>query len=58
MKLIIIPAGVLRNPETGEFLKSPLMDLIVIIIAPVFVPMFMEIGYSPVLTQMAYRIED
>lgn len=28
------------------------------IMAPVFVPMFMEMGYSPALTQMAYRIGD
>ena len=28
------------------------------IMAPVFVPMFMSIGYSPALTQMAYRIGD
>lgn len=28
------------------------------ILAPVFVPMFMILGYSPALTQMAYRIGD
>ncbi len=28
------------------------------IMAPVFVPMFMELGYAPELTQMAYRIGD
>jgi aminobenzoyl-glutamate transport protein len=28
------------------------------ILAPVFVPMFMLLGYSPALTQMAYRIGD
>lgn len=28
------------------------------IMAPVFVPMFMTVGYSPALTQMAYRIGD
>ncbi|MCZ2258207.1 AbgT family transporter [Sporosarcina sp. G11-34] len=28
------------------------------ILAPVFVPMFMIMGYSPALTQMAYRIGD
>jgi aminobenzoyl-glutamate transport protein len=26
--------------------------------APVFIPMFMSIGYSPELTQLAYRIGD
>lgn len=26
--------------------------------APIFVPMFMLLGYSPALTQMAYRIGD
>ena len=36
MGLTIIPGGVLRNPETGEFLKSPFMDSIVIIIAIAF----------------------
>ncbi len=29
-----------------------------IILAPVFVPMFMKIGYSPELTQMFYRVGD
>ena len=28
------------------------------IMAPIFVPMLMEMGYSPALTQMAYRIGD
>ncbi len=28
------------------------------IMAPIFVPMFMMLGYSPALTQMAYRIGD
>lgn len=28
------------------------------IMAPVFVPMFMELGYAPEMTQMAYRIGD
>lgn len=28
------------------------------ILAPIFVPMFMTIGYNPALTQMAYRIGD
>ena len=28
------------------------------IMAPVFVPMFMRLGYSPELTQLAYRIGD
>ena len=28
------------------------------IIAPVFVPLFMRLGYSPEFTQMAYRIGD
>ena len=28
------------------------------IMAPIFVPMFMLLGYSPALTQMAYRIGD
>ena len=28
------------------------------IMAPVFVPMLMELGYSPAFTQMAYRIGD
>ncbi|ACB83663.1 AbgT family transporter [Natranaerobius thermophilus] len=28
------------------------------IMAPVFVPMFMELGYAPELTQMAYRVGD
>lgn len=28
------------------------------ILAPVFIPMFMRIGYSPELTQLAYRIGD
>lgn len=28
------------------------------IMAPIFVPMFMRLGYSPELTQMAYRIGD
>lgn len=36
MGSLIIPGGVLRNPETGEFLKSPFMDSIVIIIALAF----------------------
>ena len=26
--------------------------------APIFVPMFMRLGYSPELTQVAYRIGD
>ncbi|MGL5352878.1 MAG: AbgT family transporter, partial [Clostridium sp.] len=34
--LLIMPGGVLRNPETGEFLKSPFMDSIVIVIALAF----------------------
>lgn len=28
------------------------------IVAPVFIPMFMQLGYSPELTQVAYRIGD
>ena len=28
------------------------------ILAPIFVPMFMLLGYDPALTQMAYRIGD
>ena len=28
------------------------------ILAPIFVPMFMMVGYNPALTQMAYRIGD
>lgn len=36
MGALVIPGGVLRNPETGEFLKSPFMDSIVIIIALAF----------------------
>lgn len=36
MAFLIIPGGILRNPETGEFLKSPFMDSIVIIIAIAF----------------------
>ena len=28
------------------------------IFAPIFVPMFFEVGFSPALTQMAYRIGD
>lgn len=28
------------------------------ILAPIFVPMFMTVGYNPALTQMAYRIGD
>lgn len=28
------------------------------ILAPIFVPMFMMLGYSPALTQVAYRIGD
>ena len=28
------------------------------ILAPVFIPMFMQLGYSPELTQVAYRIGD
>ncbi|MGL5086565.1 MAG: AbgT family transporter [Clostridium sp.] len=34
--IFIMPGGVLRNPETGEFLKSPFMDSIVIVIALAF----------------------
>ena len=37
MGLTIIPGGVLRNPETGEFLKSIFMDSIVIIAIAFFV---------------------
>jgi aminobenzoyl-glutamate transport protein len=29
-----------------------------LIMAPIFVPMFAEVGFSPALTQMAYRIGD
>ena len=28
------------------------------ILAPIFIPMFMQLGYSPELTQVAYRIGD
>src|SRR5699024_4090402 len=31
---------------------------VIIQVAPIFVPIMMQLGYSPELTQMAYRIAD
>jgi aminobenzoyl-glutamate transport protein len=62
LQAMAVPAGI---TITGIVLLSALIDVLVgsasakwAILAPIFVPMLMQVGIAPELTQAAYRIGD
>ena len=68
MAILVVPQnGLLRNPPliVCFIVLTAFINIFIAvdsakwaIMAPIFVPMFMRLGYSPELTQVAYRIGD
>ena len=50
--------GIIMAIHGAEFLQGIGFTGVLLMMAPVFIPMFMLLGYHPSLTQVAYRIGD